>query len=116
MIVDEFTARRLENILDGYIEVKVPREVRSSIRLKYEWDDKGLILLEERPHSYGRQWHGSAVAQFRLERGQWSVYANNANREWERVQSIAPCSDFEQQLEQVELDPEGIFWPSLKQE
>ncbi|GJM74953.1 hypothetical protein HMSSN036_71690 [Paenibacillus macerans] len=112
MVVDPFTARRLETILDGYIEVKVPPNVRSSIRLKYEWNEEGLTLLEERPHSHGRQWIGSAIVQFRLGQNKWSVYVKNSNHDWEPVKSIAPNPDFEQQLELVELDREGIFWVS----
>lgn len=111
--MDQFTARRLETILDGYIEVKVPPYVRSSVRLKYEWDDEeGLTLFEERPDSHGRIWMGSAIAHFRLVQNKWRVYVKNANHDWEPVKSIAPSPDFERQLEQVELDHEGIFWVS----
>lgn len=31
--MDPFTIRKLEKILDGYIELKVPGNVRSSVRL-----------------------------------------------------------------------------------
>ncbi|WP_082207856.1 MULTISPECIES: DUF3024 domain-containing protein [Paenibacillus] len=63
-----------------------------------------------RPYSHGRKWIGSAIVQFRLEQNNWSVYVKNANQDWEPVKSIAPHPDFERQLEQVELDREGIFW------
>ncbi len=111
-MMDEFTIRRLEAILNGYFEAKVPKEVRSFVRLKYVWDGKAMILFEERSHSHGRQWLSSAIAQFRLEHNQWNVYALNASHDWVPVKSIAPSPDFERQLEQVELDPEGIFWPT----
>lgn len=109
--VDELTALRVERILEGYIAVKVPREVRSSVRLTYQWKAEGLTLMEERPDAQGRRWLGIAVARFALERGRWSVYAWNAERGWERAQSILPSADFECQLEQVELDVDGLFWP-----
>ncbi|MDF2644907.1 MAG: hypothetical protein K0Q73_712 [Paenibacillus sp.] len=47
--MDPFTIRRLEKILDIYIELKVPRDVRSSVRLAYERNEDRLTLLEERP-------------------------------------------------------------------
>lgn len=109
--VDELTVRRVERILEGYIAVKVPREVRSSVRLTYEWNVEGLTLMEERPDTQGRKWHGIAVARFVLERGKWQVYGRNGVEGWERVPSILPTPDFECQLEQVELDADGLFWP-----
>lgn len=110
--MDEFTVRRLEAILKGYFAAKVPGEVRSSVRLTYQWEGHALILFEERFYSHERQWHSSAIVQFHLERNKWSVYAQSASHDWVRVTSIAPDVDFERQLEQVELDQEGIFWPS----
>lgn len=71
--MDLFTVRRLEKILDGYISLKVPHNVRSSVRLSYEW---------------------------------------NGNNVWASVDSIARDPDFERQLEQVEVDREGLFWPT----
>ena len=99
--MDPFTIRRLEKLLDGYIDLKVPREIRSSVRLRYEWDDNRLTLSEERPDYGGRQWTRAAIAQFRLERGMWSVYALDDDGAWSPVSSIAPCPDFEAQLERV---------------
>ncbi|WP_231505387.1 DUF3024 domain-containing protein [Paenibacillus massiliensis] len=110
MVVDLFTARRIEAILDGYIEVKVPPEVRSSVRLKYEWDEGKLTLFEERSYSNGREWIRSAIVQFRMELKKWTVYIKTANHDWEVFRSIRPDPGFEQQLEKVELDREGIFW------
>ena len=110
--MDPFTIRRLEKILDGYIAVKVPHDVRSSVRLTYQWGDNLLTLSEERPDFQERKWLRSAIVQFRLEREKWHVYANDGNNGWHTVASISPHADFEQQLEQVELDLEGVFWIS----
>ncbi|MCS7464494.1 DUF3024 domain-containing protein [Paenibacillus doosanensis] len=110
--MDRFTIRRLENILDGYIALKVPRDVRSSVRLTYQWDENRLTLREERPDDHGRKWLGAAIVQFRLEQSMWHVYAKDGDNAWQIAASIAPHSDFERQLEQVELDREGIFWIS----
>lgn len=110
--MDPFTVRRLEKILDGYIEAKVPRDVRSSVRLVYQWEDNVLTLYEKRPLYPEREWSMIPIAQFRLEAGSWSVYTRSADEHWRPVSSIEPHPDFEQQLEQVETDPEGLFWIS----
>lgn len=110
--MDPFTIRRLQHIMDGYIAVKVPHTVRSSVRLTYEWEGNQLTLVEERPDAEQRKWIGSAIAQFRLEQDKWHVYAKHSSSYWHSVASIAPQADFEQQLEQVELDVDGVFWVS----
>lgn len=110
--MDPFTVRRLENILDGYIEAKVPGDVRSSVRLVYQREDNVLTLYEKRPLYPVREWGMTAIAQFRLEAGRWSVYTRSAGEEWRPVSSIEPHPDFEQQLELVESDREGLFWIS----
>ncbi|MFH5183540.1 DUF3024 domain-containing protein [Paenibacillus sp. TAB 01] len=110
--MDSFTMRRLETILDGYIALKVPRNVRASVRLTYQWDDNRLTLREERPDYHSSHWLGSAIVQFRLKNGSWHVYAKDGDNGWQAVTSISPHADFEWEVEQVELDREGIFWIS----
>lgn len=110
--MDPFTVRRLEKILDGYIDQKVPRGVRSSVRLVYEWKNNVLTLCERRPAYPERDWSRADIAQFRLEAGSWRVYAKQGDGSFLPVPSIKPDSDFERQLEQVEMDTEGLFWTS----
>lgn len=110
--MDPFTVRRLEKILDGYIELKVPRNLRSSVRLVYEWEDNVLTLSERRSLFPELEWSRSEIAQFRLEAGYWSVYAKQADGCFLPVSSIEPHPDFERQLEQVEIDRKGLFWIS----
>jgi Protein of unknown function (DUF3024). len=92
--------------------MKVPGNVRSSVRLIYEWQDNVLTLSEERPQFQERQWKRKTIVQFRLEKRRWSVYAQESNENWAPVLSIPPSPDFEWQLEQVEIDRERIFWSS----
>lgn len=110
--MDLFTARRLDKIMAGYIALKVPPNVRDSVRLIYERAYNCLTLSEERPTGRQREWSRSAIAQFRMEQGRWEVYAQDAAGGWMAVAGISPHADFERQLEQVELDREGRFWIS----
>lgn len=110
--VDLFTLRRLEKILDGYIAAKVPRDLRSAVRLTYEFERNRLTLFEERPDYPKREWKRIALVQFYLEAGMWSVYAKSSDGKWFLVDTILPDPDFERQLEQVEIDQDGLFWIS----
>ncbi|MBD2845349.1 DUF3024 domain-containing protein [Paenibacillus sp. IB182496] len=106
------TKRRLEKVLDGYIASKVPRDLRGEVRLAYAWSAEGLALYEERPDYERRCWDRTRIAQLRPSQQGWDVYAPAANEDWATVCSIAPHPDFEAQLEQIELDREGLFWIS----
>ncbi|GBF78184.1 hypothetical protein PA598K_06794 [Paenibacillus sp. 598K] len=110
--MDPFTVRRLEKILDGYIEAKVPQGMRASIRLIYEWEGDVLTLCERRLSYPELGWSRADIVQFRLEAGGWCVYAKGEDGSFMPVSAIEPDPDFERQLEQVELDPEGLFWIS----
>lgn len=110
--MDPFTVRRLENILDGYIELKVPRGMRSSVRLDYEWEDNIVTLCERRPDLHDQGWSRTEIAQFRLEANGWQVYAKQSDGCFLPVDTIKPHPDFERQLEQVEMDNDGLFWIS----
>lgn len=108
--MDGFTKKRINKILDGYIAVKVPRHVRHSVRLRYDWEPNGLVMYEERPLFYEAGWELTAIACFRSDHDTWSVLANDGHGEWIPVSCIPPDPDFESLLEQVELDREGRFW------
>ncbi|SDD68478.1 Protein of unknown function [Paenibacillus sp. UNCCL117] len=115
--MDPFTRRRVGQILDGYIQLKVPRQVRDSVRLTYKTEGNRLTLTEHRPSADRRGWSGTDIVQFRLDGKRWTVFTSTGPDEWSLVESIRPAEDFEQQLEQVELDHEGLFWnPDLSSE
>ncbi|WP_341415284.1 DUF3024 domain-containing protein [Paenibacillus filicis] len=108
--MDPFTIRRVRQILDGYIQLKVPVYVRDAVRLTYEMQNDLVILSEHRPSKTRRGWRGTEIVQFRLEGQQWTVYVRKDGEAWSLVDSIPPAGDFEKQLEQVELDREGLIW------
>ncbi|CAM3534858.1 MULTISPECIES: DUF3024 domain-containing protein [Saccharibacillus] len=110
--MDTWTAKRLEALLRGYISEKIPPSMRTAVRIVYRLEADRVTLTEERPESPREGWTGKDLAQFRLERGAWSVYAKQGEgpEEWVAARSIEPRMDFEDQLEQFELDREGLFW------
>ncbi|MBO2946113.1 DUF3024 domain-containing protein [Paenibacillus sp. F411] len=110
--MDNFTIKRIEKILDGYIDLKVPVHVRSSVNLQYEWNNNTLTLCERRPDLPKKEWVRSNIVQFVRNNEGWHVYAGKEDGSFVPVSTIRPDPDFEKQLEQVELDSEGLFWIS----
>lgn len=108
--MDKWTAKRLEALLRGYVEEKIPPSMRTAVRIVYRMEEDRITLSEERPEPPRYVWTGTDLAQFRLEQGAWNIYAKSDNGQWNAAECLKPQSDFEDQLEQFELDPEGLFW------
>ncbi|KOY13942.1 DUF3024 domain-containing protein [Paenibacillus xylanivorans] len=109
-MLDSFTIRRIQSVLDGYIQEKVPAPLRTMVKLTYELNNNELILTEERPAEERYQWDKLPIARFHWEENQWKVYAKGEHSGWNEVDVIEPCPDFEAMLEQVERDEAGLFW------
>ncbi len=115
--LDLFTMRRVQQILDGYIEAKIPASMRNSVQIAYEWQPDGLILSELRPSPATQGWERTEFACLRCQSdGCWHVYArmNKPVTEdiaiWQPVAEAGKQRDFEQQLQYVEEDPQQLFW------
>ncbi|MBD3922146.1 DUF3024 domain-containing protein [Paenibacillus sp. PR3] len=108
--MDDFTKKRIEKIMNVYIEQKVPKHIRNQIRLNYKIRGNNVTLNEERPAFKSTEWVELPVAQFRLEQNQWKVYWRDSKNKWHFVEDIAPHENFETQLMIVEEDSRGVFW------
>ncbi|MFD1887748.1 DUF3024 domain-containing protein [Paenibacillus wenxiniae] len=118
MILDLFTIRRIRQIMDGYIDAKVPASMRTSVQLAYELEPDGLVLSELRPSESLRGWERTAFACLRCQSdGCWHVYARQNKLsaqeppQWNAVSEAGGQHDFERQLQYVEEDPLELFWP-----
>ncbi len=109
-MLDVFTLRRIESLMNGYVHEKVPAQLRTMVKLTYEMKGNELILTEERPGLQRYQWDRMPIARFYWEGDQWQVFASDDCSSWNPVEVIVPCSDFEDVLEQVERDESGVFW------
>ncbi|WJH27912.1 DUF3024 domain-containing protein [Paenibacillus sp. CC-CFT742] len=109
-MLDSFTIRRIQSLMNGYIHEKVPAPLRTMVKLTYVMNNDELILTEERPAGERFQWDVLPIARFHWEGEQWKVYARDESSSWNAVDMIEPCPDFEELLEQVERDETGVFW------
>ncbi|GMK41284.1 hypothetical protein PCCS19_43400 [Paenibacillus sp. CCS19] len=108
--MDDFTKKRIEKIMNVYIEQKVPKHIRNEIRLNYKIRGNNVTLVEERPAFMSKEWVELTVAQFRLEQNQWKVYWRDSKKKWHFVEDITPADNFETQLLIVDEDKRNMFW------
>lgn len=109
-MLDPFTKKRIEKILNAYIDKKMPKHIRNEINLKYKFRGNNVSLLEVRPAYIGEGWTEYDIAQFRLDDGKWKVYWRDSRNKWHFVDDIVPNESFETQLKTVDQDNRGLFW------
>lgn len=109
-MLDAFTKKRIENIMDNYIEQKVPKQARDQVNLSYKIRGNFVTLFEERIGFRSDRWIQIPIAQFRRENNKWTVYWKDSKERWHHVEEITPADDFEVQLMTVERNETGIFW------
>lgn len=107
-MLDAFTKRRIEKLLDQYIDKKIPKHLRTEIQIHYKFRGNAVTLTQERPGYLPGNRLELPIAQFRLEEEEWKVYWKDSRDKWHFVDDIPPSSSFETQLKNV--DENGIFW------
>jgi hypothetical protein len=109
-MLDLFTRRRIEKIMDEFTEKNVPRDIRNQIKLSYKIRGDSVTLIEERPAFRSDRWVQLNIAQFRLDQKKWKIYWQDSKDKWHFVDDYSPDEDFEKQLRIVDQDDRGMFW------
>lgn len=106
-MLDSFTKKRIEKILDDYIDKKIPPHLKKDFQIHYKFRGDTVTLSQLRPGYLERQVE-YPIAQLRREGSLWKVYWQDSKKKWHFVEDIPPNEDFEAQL--MEIDRNGIFW------
>lgn len=109
-MLDAFTKKRIEKILDQYIERKIPRHLKDEYQIRYIFRGNNLTLVQERPSYLPGRRVELPVAQFRFDGETWKVFWKDSKDRWHFVDDIEPDASFETQLMIVDQDRNGIFW------
>ncbi|MNM89377.1 hypothetical protein D3C81_1016070 [compost metagenome] len=110
MAFDAFTKKRLEKILDNYIDKKIPRHLKSEYAIIYKFRGNTITLSQDRPSYMPGQRVELPIAQFRNDENKWKVYWMDSKDKWHFVEDIKPIEDFEKQLQMIDKDEFGYMW------
>ncbi|WP_233566530.1 DUF3024 domain-containing protein [Cohnella endophytica] len=106
-MLDDFTKKRIEKLLENYIDQKVPAHLKNDVKILYKFRGNTVTLSQERPGYMERRFE-YPIAQLRLEETYWRVYWRDSKNKWHFVDDIVPDRHFEKQL--MEIDSNDIFW------
>lgn len=110
MAFDAFTKKRLEKILDNYIEKKIPEDLKAEYKIIYKFRGETITLSQDRPSYRPGQRVELPIAQFRYIYGKWEVYWKDSKNKWHFVEDIKPIEDFEKQLKTIDKNEYGYMW------
>jgi hypothetical protein len=110
MSFDPFTKKRLEKILDDYIERKIQKELKDEYKIIYKFRGNTVTLWQDRPSYRPGQRVELPIAQFRFEDNKWKVFWKDSKDKWHFVDDIKPIEDFEKQLRTIDKNEFGYFW------
>ncbi|WP_078502254.1 DUF3024 domain-containing protein [Paenibacillus selenitireducens] len=110
MAFDAFTKKRLEKILDNYIEMKIPKHLKDEYKIFYKFRGSTITLLQERPSYMPGQRVELPIAQFRHHEDKWKIFWQDSKDKWHFVEDIKPIENFEKQLMMLEKAEFGYFW------
>ncbi len=110
MSFDPFTKKRLEKILDNYIDRRVPKELKDEYKIIYKFRGATVTLSQDRPSFRPGERVELPIAQFRYEENKWKVYWKDSKDKWHFIEDIKPIEDFEKQLKNIDKNEYGYLW------
>jgi len=102
----------VKSIVADYCAKRVPEHARRQVKMGFVVRGNSITLIEERPHWQKPDlWIKTPIAQFRYNQktGKWTLYCADRNSRWHDYQ-IEPEKDIRVLLQEVDVDPTGIFW------
>jgi Protein of unknown function (DUF3024). len=110
MAFDAFTKKRVETILDRFIEAKIPKHLKDDYKIIYKFRGNIITLNQDCPSYMPGQRVELPIAQFRFEENLWRVYWKDSHDRWHFVEDIEPDTDFEKQLMLLDKPEFSYFW------
>ena len=113
MALPELTRELVAQRLTRYCEESIPAHVRDKVRMGFRFRGHTVTIYEERPaFQHPGQWVEIVAAQFRMDKEtfEWSLFWADRNSKWLPHKEFTPTRNFEVALEEVDANPNGMFW------
>src|SRR5688572_12662767 len=95
------------------VAARVPPKLRDQLRIDFRIGARDVILFESRP-SYRdpQKWSEEDVAKFQYVAAadEWRLFCQFRDLKWRAYQPLPSARDFDTLVDEVSLDPTGIFW------
>jgi len=114
MAISEFEIRRVEKIMNDYLErTRPPVHIREELDVGYRIEGQSVELFEVRPafdDSSKIIEHAIAKTTYVKREGFWKIYWMRADLKWHRYKPAPEATDLETFLSIIEDDHYGCFY------
>ena len=114
MALDELEARRIEKVVDAFVQKhRPPHHIRPELDIGFRLAGQSVEIFEVRP-AWKRpneiMEHSVAKATFVRKTGVWKVFWKRADLKWHGYSPTPVVGTINKFLELVEKDPHACFW------
>jgi len=114
MTVSEFERKRIEKIMEEYLErTRPPVHIRNELDIAYRIKNQSVELFEIRPafqRPNEKIEHAIAKATYVKRAKEWKLYWMRADLKWHRYEPASEAEDLEEFLSVIEDDQYGCFY------
>ena len=114
MAVSEFEIKRIEKIMEGYLEKnRPPVHIRNELDIDYRIENQSVELFEVRS-AFRRPdekiEHSIAKATYVKREKEWRLYWMRADLKWHRYEPVPEVNNLEEFIQVIEEDTHGCFY------
>ena len=114
MAVSEFEIKRIEKIMEAYLEkIRPPVHIRNELDIACRIENQSVELFEIRPafkKPDQKIEHAIAKATYVKRAKEWRLYWMKADLEWHRYEPVPEVNNLEEFLKIIEEDAHGCFY------
>jgi hypothetical protein len=109
--------------LSGFYKVKVfcenripddrKEELEDKVKIQYEIKGNSITIREDRANWTGNgKWIICPIAKIKFNVGNenWSIYWRDQHSKWHLYERLPPKKQIEEIIQEISVDPTGIFW------
>ncbi len=114
MAISEFEIKRIEKLVDQYIESKrPPAHIRDQVDLSFRIINQGFEIFEVRPNwrdPSSKTERFIAKAKYVKKRKEWNIYYMKSDMKWHSYEPFPTTNSLEEVIKVIEHDSSGCFW------
>ena len=113
MTFNEIDLRRIEKVVGGFCQQRIPDDVRSQVKVFYEIRGSEVKIIESRPTMMGSHlWTETPVARLKYDpiTMEWELYWMNGSGKWQKYSDLDPARDLKSLVSEIQNDPHRLFW------
>jgi hypothetical protein len=113
MTFNELERARIERIVGGFCERRIPEHLKSQIKVFYTVRGNEVKIIESRPTLRSSHlWAETPIArlQYNPQTLEWQLYCMRASGKWQKYSEREPAGRLQSLIDEIAKDPNGIFW------